>query len=344
MRRAAFTLIELLVVIAIIAVLIGLLLPAVQKVREAANRMKCSNNLKQLGLAVHNYEGVYGAFPIGQEMMPGLTYTRATFFIRLLPFIEQDNLYTKWDFTTPAANVTANPDTSRAAARVPTLLCPSDSFKENPYQLPGPASAFPGQTSPGAVPGYYSGTSYAGNYGQGSYYVRFSQFAIKPNGIFFLTGSDASLAGPPGLHALADSHRNLGSVRIGDIPDGTSSTLMIGEKYHRDEFFDTWTSAHSGLKMHQVSAWAWAGGMKGPAHIFCSSAVPLNKTVSFYTSTPNDIAAQDRRFNGWGSGHSGGVNFVMCDGSVRFIRDSIDLTTLSRLTTRAGGETISEVD
>src|SRR5262249_24089747 len=137
--------IELLVVIAIIAVLIGLLLPAVQKVREAANRMKCSNNLKQLGLAVHNYESSFGSFPLGMEMMPGLTYTRATFFIRLLPYVEQYNLYKQWNFDSPAANVSTNQTASRAATLIPTFVCPSDGFRENPYQLAGPPAAFPGQ-------------------------------------------------------------------------------------------------------------------------------------------------------------------------------------------------------
>lgn len=92
-RRPGFTLIELLVVIAIIAVLIGLLLPAVQKVREAAARTRCSNNLKQLVLACFSYESVYKCFPIGQELRAGATTTRTTFFIELLPYIEQENLH-----------------------------------------------------------------------------------------------------------------------------------------------------------------------------------------------------------------------------------------------------------
>src|SRR5262245_48362499 len=95
-RRAGFTLIELLVVIAIIAILIGLLLPAVQKAREASARTKCQNNLHQLGLGVHNYESNHRQFPIGLELRAGATTARTTFFIELLPFIEQEPLYRQW--------------------------------------------------------------------------------------------------------------------------------------------------------------------------------------------------------------------------------------------------------
>ncbi len=345
-KKHGFTLVELLVVIAIIGILIALLLPAVQAAREAARRTQCTNNQKQLALALHAHHDSKGAFPLGMEMSPGLNTTVATFFVRLLPYAEQGNLYAQWDFNpataghNPSKNATNDVGTSRAATLIPGFVCPSDHFEENPFLLPDGAMAFPSQSAAGAAGGYYSGTSYAGNYGEGSYYTRFSQFPIRPNGILFITGSDDQLSGPPGVHALVDNHKNLPAVRIADITDGTSSTLLLGEKYHEDQFFDTWTSSNSGMKMHQVSAWAWAGGMKGAAHLFCSSAVPINKTVLFYTSSPNDIAAQDRRFNGWGSGHTGGAVFALCDGSVRFVLESIDPVTLSRLSTRGGGEIV----
>jgi type II secretory pathway pseudopilin PulG len=337
----------LLVVIAIIGILIALLLPAVQAAREAARRTQCMNQLKQLALAAQNYHSAKKCFPLGMEMMPNqnLYYTKSTFFIQLLPFIEETALYSQWDFTTPGGNVTNNPATSRAATMLPNLVCPSDQFKQNPFQLAGPPSAFPSDAQCGAVAGYYSGTSYAGNYGEGSYYTKDSQFPIKPDGIFFLTGSDPGLKQPGGsISTLCNNHQNLSPVKIQAITDGTGQTLMIGEKSHVDEFFDSWTTDNSGLKMYQVSAWAWAGGMKGAAQLFCSSAVGVNNSALAYSPLLNNLSSQDRRYNGWGSGHVGGVCFAVCDGSVHFIRDTIDPVTLTRLSTRAGGETVSSPD
>jgi prepilin-type N-terminal cleavage/methylation domain-containing protein/prepilin-type processing-associated H-X9-DG protein len=342
-HKFGFTLVELLVVIAIIGILIALLLPAVQAAREAARRTQCLNHLKQVSLAAHNYHDAQRSFPLGMEMMTGLNLTRSTFFIRLLPQLEQQNIYSQWNFQSPTTNATTSLATSRAATQIPTLLCPSDVFLENSFQLPGGPQAFPSQTTAGAAAGWYSGSSYAGNYGEGSYFTKFSQFPIRPNGIFFISGSDPQLGKSGGqIHALVDDHRDLPPVRFTDILDGTSSTFMLGEKFHSDEFFDTWTSGNSGMKMHQVSAWAWAGGMKGAAHVFGSSAVPINSSVRLFTTSPNNIGAQDRRYNAWGSGHPGGVNFAMCDGSVTFVSDQLDQLILARLSTRAGEEIIPD--
>jgi prepilin-type N-terminal cleavage/methylation domain-containing protein len=339
----AFTLVELLVVIAIIGILVALLLPAVQAAREAARRTQCLSGLKQLGVAAQNYQSTYRAFPIGMLMKPGLTYTESTFFVRLLPYLEEQSVYDQWDFKTPANNVSATQANSRTATKIPSLICPSDVFEANPYLLPGPAAANPGQTSPGAVAGWYAGTSYAGSYGEGSYYVHFSQFAIKPNGTLFLTGDDPSLQAHV-LHTLVENHYDLSPADPKNITDGTSKTLLMGEKYHSDPFFDSWTAGNSGLKMFQVSAWGWVGGPKGAAHIFCSSAVGINQSARSLTSTANDVATQDRRFNSWGSGHPGVSCFVFADGSTRTISDSISTLVLTAITTRAGAETVDNPD
>jgi prepilin-type N-terminal cleavage/methylation domain-containing protein/prepilin-type processing-associated H-X9-DG protein len=346
-----FTLVELLVVIAIIGILIALLLPAVQAAREAARRTQCLNNLKQLGLAAHNYHSAKKSFPLGMEMNgavapnPSLSTTKATFFVRLLPYCENTVLYSQWDFNNPANNVTNDASTSRAATQIPNFLCPTDQFKENPFRLFGSPAAFPSQNDHGGAPGFYSPTSYAGNYGQGSFNLRNSQFPIKPNGVFFLTGPDPQLKMPGGsLHTLCDNHFSLAPVKGSSITDGTSHTLMMGEKYHVDEFFDSWTSSQSGLKMYQASAWGWSGGTKGNAHVFCSSIAGINNSVKKWTSSTNDIAAQDYRFNAWGSGHAGGANFTMADGSSRFISETLNTLTLDRLSTRAGSETTGDID
>ena len=323
------------------------MLPAIQAARSGPAAAQCVNQLKQLGLAAHDYHDANQSFPLGMEMMPGLVYTKATFFIRLLPYLEQAAPLCQWDFNKPYNNVSNVAANSRATP-LAGLVCPSDLFQENPFLLNSVAVAFPPVSQSGAVGGYYSPTSYAGNYGEGSYYFKSSQFPIKPDGLLFLTGSDPQLVPQtqPGgaLDPKCDSHRNLPPVRFADITDGASNTLMMGEKFHQDAFFDSWTIDDSGEKMYMVSAWAWAGGMKGTADIFCSSAVPINKSVSYYTSKPNDISAQDRRFNGWGSGHPGGVCFLFGDGSARFTSESLDQPTLVQVSTRAGGEVVSSLN
>ena len=330
--RKAFTLVELLVVIAIIGILVALLLPAIQAAREAARRIQCLGNLKQFGLASHNHFSTKKSFPLGMEMMKGSANTKATFFVRLLPFLEENALADQWDFDHPDKNVSTSQAASRAATQIPIFTCPSDQFQTKVYSLPGPSSSA-GTTSPAAVAGYYSATSYAGNYGAGSYYLTGAQFPINPNGIYFMTGPDTSLKESLPLKL---NHQNLSPVKT--VIDGTSKTIMMGEKSHQDDFFDTWTSANSGLKMYEVSAWGWCGGLKGAAHIFCSSAVPINSKISDFTTTPN-IAAQDKRYNAWGSSHPGGACFVLADGAARFIGDSIDPLALQGLSTRDGGET-----
>src|SRR4051812_29209705 len=181
--RRAFTLIELLVVTAIIAVLIGLLLPAVQKVRAAAARAQCQNNLKQIALAAHNYHGDHGQFPTGARL-PVYVGDRPTggtnLWVEMLPYLEQENLFKRWDFSDNRNNV-AGGSVANQAQVIKVLLCPSDPLPETVAEF---TAAF-GSSPPPAPPwsfGFYGMSSYGGNAGMRS--VLSSR--MSRDGIFFI--------------------------------------------------------------------------------------------------------------------------------------------------------------
>jgi prepilin-type N-terminal cleavage/methylation domain-containing protein/prepilin-type processing-associated H-X9-DG protein len=304
--RSAFTLVELLVVIAIIAILIGLLLPAVQKVREAAARMKCANNLKQIGLAVHNFENVYGKFPPGSVIGPFLeagvtTPAKHGVFPFLLPYLEQQQLYDqyRWDVS---YNAPANQPTVATHLRI--LQCPS----AEPDRLVTEAE----------FPGTWSG----GRKGACSDY----------NGIREM---DEVLARPP--YGLIDQVGNYEGaltqnrmVRVTDITDGTSNTLLMAEAAGRPKLWragrlvpgvysDGAAWAAPGL-LHGLGSTPDGAVQPGPCAINCTNE---REVYSF---------------------HPGGANVLMADGSVRFLKASIDIQVFARLVTRAGGEAVSAGD
>ncbi len=322
-RRRAFTLIELLVVIAIIAILIGLLLPAVQKVREAAARTTCSNNLKQLGLAAHNYHSVYEKLPYGMQRDWGAVQMteppdpttgqrpRQALFHQLLPYIEQENLAKRWVLYNFNANkidpATNGPGRGAFISQtVKTLLCPSD-------PIPTGVDDF------SDLPNVWALTSYHGCAGTRGY----------PGG---------PSGGPsvrPSLYDYQDGvfMRNR-RYPLSGITDGTSNTLMFGERHHFDPVFDSEPAFDD-----KIADWGWVWyGAEGD--IFLGTSVPINFRCSKGV-TPTQLI-YDNRINAFGSGHTGGANFCMADGSVRFIRDSIPQATLIALGTRAGGEVASQ--
>jgi prepilin-type N-terminal cleavage/methylation domain-containing protein/prepilin-type processing-associated H-X9-DG protein len=323
MRRKGFTLIELLVVIAIIAILIGLLLPAVQKVRAAAQRAQCSNNLKQLGLAAHSYHGVYKKFPPGTALpvvwtqtaplqnSPSAVVPGKSFSVleALLPYIEQDNIYNKLDLsgTTSSGSQYNKGNTDSAGAPgaqvIKTFICPSDDGL--PPDLVAP---YPNATSP---TNWFGANSYGGCAGISSFYDK--DFL----GIFYINSS----------------------VRVSDVTDGSSNTLAFGERYHRDPTYDKVVSPNPNPITYRTG-WAWANGLGGFDYLLGASQ-PINWTIPTTITTDPAFTYQDQRMSCFGSGHPGGANFCFADGSVRFLADSTDLTSvLQPLCTRNRGEVI----
>jgi prepilin-type N-terminal cleavage/methylation domain-containing protein/prepilin-type processing-associated H-X9-DG protein len=310
--RKAFTLIELLVVIAIIGVLIGLLLPAVQKVREAANRAKCSNNLKQIALGVHNYHDAYGCMPRNgsrYDLVDDGTRTTQyswSFFARMLPFLEQDALFR-------AGNVdTSSLRTSVAThANIPIFFCPSDTAKDN---SPSPHTANNGTTGAPVGLTNYKGVSgsnfcwgtYPNTGPSGSCDCFYVNNKGKGDGIFF--GTDI-------LYRLV----------LTDITDGTSNTFMIGEDI---PLLNCWC------------AWPYANA----AVSTCNMPPNINLDEKYGICDAAAVSADSawQWTFGFRSRHPGGLYFAFADGSVHFIQEKIDLPTYRGLATIQGGEVLGD--
>ena len=351
MRRQGFTLVELLVVIAIIGILVGLLLPAVQAAREAARRMQCSNNMKQLGLAFHNYESAYKKFPIQYRYnalarTQGLTqvsWVRGT-----LPFVEQSNLFNAFDhnFSWVGGGPTSfrndprngpdlrNPlEGSNAwlfSQGLPFLICPSDGSPASGGKAIG--SRIINMTGGVRRNLQHGITSYKGvlgaNWSYGSIQVTTGTWG---NSRFCDTYANLSGAKrgqypfrcPTGFLGRGNDGDGI-PTRFADLTDGTSNSLMIGE---------------SSFNQNGLAAWWWFNG------VLATAAFPINRPAECSAGIGMSRVAgwnacwRDWRNNqGFSSLHVGGAQFTFGDGSVHFISENIDLAVYRNTATIAGGE------
>jgi prepilin-type N-terminal cleavage/methylation domain-containing protein/prepilin-type processing-associated H-X9-DG protein len=306
MKRSAFTLVELLVVIAIIGVLVALLLPAVQAAREAGRRASCTNNLKQIGLALQNYHAAFNTFPVARNGFP-LVHSSLS---RLLPFCEQANVQNLVDYTQPLSAAT----NVMASQQVITLfVCPSDGASGRVATLPD------------------AGSNYVANNGSGT--INFG--LIKDgDGVFTQTNN--------GFRSLLDGSSNTVAFSESLIGNGMASTGTPPQNPRLEVLEiagggDTTPAACNG------GSGTWSG-IRGAKWIDGHYGNTLYN--HYYTPNPPQWdcgnASHNKGLSTARSWHPGGVNMLLCDGSVRFVGNPIDLITWRSLSTRAGGEVLGD--
>ncbi len=363
LRRSAprgFTLIELLVVIAIIAVLIALLLPAVQSAREAARRASCVNNMKQIGLAIHNYESGNGSFPIGLLMsedayfpnlcgisgIPVYDQYGYSFFALMLPNMEQQTVYNSINFFFPPGGHSWLGQDAGAVnntgmiTQINSFICPSD-FPQTPYAKTVSTNG-------------YSQTSYGGSAGT---FDIWHYYCGCPPGVGGLSCQGSAMIAGDGVF-----YGNV-PVRLQSITDGTSNTMAAGETSRflndPDQIFETWSrclwfSSAAANTTRITGTASTAPRMNGklyPDLTLSPSTSPTGETNSWLFLQSGSDWRLGSTF-GFRSNHPGGANFLFCDGSVKFLKQTIDMGNPSytvpinigvyrQLSTRKGGEVIS---
>lgn len=309
-RRAGFTLIELLVVIAIIAILIALLLPAVQQAREAARRTQCRNNLKQLGLALHNYHDVHLCFPFGHSG-DAKSWSAIS---QLLPYLEQANLYAQIDFSLPQNHAANN---AARLLELPGLRCPSD--LQNTQPATGGATNYMANKGSGVLWGLPTGPNASLPPQNG---VMYFGSCVRMRDITDGTSNTAAIS----ERILADGNNGVVSP-VADVFFSPAAPLTADEAIQVCQAVDISNLAN---QFPLFMGAPWTNGQ----HTYLHTNVPNSRSCGFFTINRATMPPSSR--------HVGGVQLLLCDGSARFVSDNIDLGTWRAVGTRDRGEVIGE--